>query len=462
MAIAQAVSMVAGLMTITVLTRNLGPEAYGVLGFCLAIISYFGLLTNFGMDVHGTREIARDHSLTPSVVGAALLMRCSLAIVGVIILLTGLMFFNPTEQIRSTLVILSVGLAFVATNVEFAYQGLQKMSYMAARQICAALAVMLATITFVATPEDVMAAATIPVAANTFTALVLLAHFRNYVSGIEFKIVWSRYWAFLKRSAPIALLGTLVAIQISIDIVMLGILRADHEVGLYTAVSRLFAIALIVGNLLHSVYLPVFSETGSRSEAPPPEVKVYGRIMSVLGGALCLGGTIMSGAVIEVLFGAEFRAAETSLILLLVSAGLFHFGLAYGTPLLAWQSDRAYLKILLIGAGANLALNALLIPHFGIEGAAFATLTSQFIVLLALGTIVWRAFRLSHARLLLKSTVLAYVCCLPMLGLRFVGLVSPLQTIGAGLVLVGLFLFLCGRTGVIDYALLRQLLPQRS
>ena len=62
MALAQSVSMLAGLITVMALTRGLGPEIYGVIGFAVAVASYLGLWTNFGMDSHGVREIARDKS----------------------------------------------------------------------------------------------------------------------------------------------------------------------------------------------------------------------------------------------------------------------------------------------------------------------------------------------------------------------------------------------------------------
>lgn len=451
MAAAQAVSVLTGLVTVTVLTRNLGPETYGLLGFCIAAISYFGLLTGIGIDIHGTREIAKDRSRAPAIVGAALLLRIVLAGVSLVVLMAAMKFLQPPGRTQSVMWILAAGLIFVAANVEFAYQGLQKMTCMAVRQIFAALAVAVATLLMVSGPEDLYAAAAIPIAANLVTAAALLAHFRVRVASIDFKASLSWHQGFLRRSAPLALLGVLGAIQMNIDIVMLGALRPDYEVGLYTAASRLFAIAMIAGGILHSVYLPVFSETGSGTVAPPRETVVYARTMGFLGGALLIGGTVMSGSVIDIFFGAEFRGAETSLIILLSSAGVSHFCLAYATPLLAWQSDRAYLKILTLSAAVNVLLNAVLIPLYGHEGAAFATLASHLAMFLALAVIVWRAYRLAQTGIFAKTVALAVLCSLPMSVLRIAEVaLSPYQILGGGIVLLGIFVLLCDRAGIIE------------
>ena len=52
--VAQAISMATGFVSTAWLARMLGPEAYGILGFGTAFVSYFALSVVFGTDLYGT------------------------------------------------------------------------------------------------------------------------------------------------------------------------------------------------------------------------------------------------------------------------------------------------------------------------------------------------------------------------------------------------------------------------
>lgn len=238
---------------------------------------------------------------------------------------------------------------------------------------------------------------------------------------------------------------------------MLGALRSELEVGLYAAASRLFAAAVVLATLLHGVYLPVFSESGPGTEVPPRSTAIYAQILGIVGGAIVIVGALLSGPVINLLFGEKFTTAETVLIILLLSAGLFYFAQAYGTPLLAWQSDRAYLKIIAVTAVLNLIFNAVLIPIFGMEGAAVATLASYAGFLFVLGVVVGKAYRLDHRRLFGKIIALTAVCVFPMTLLRYTGAsVSLSEIIFSGIASLVVFVWLCHKLSVFEPSELRR------
>ena len=457
MALAQSISMLAGLITVMALTRGLGPEIFGVIGFAVAVASYLGLWTNFGMDSHGVREIARDKSQAPRIAGITLTARLAMAIFAGLALLAGIGLTQPDDTMRAVLMIQAAGLIFVATNVEFVYQGLQRMTAIAWRQITAAITVAGATFVFVSEPAHVFIAAAIPITVNLLTAIVLLIHFRLRVAPIALAIPLAEHRDFIRRSAPVALMGILVTIQLNIDIIMLGVLRSEFEVGLYAAASRLFTVAVVLATLLHGIYLPVFSESGPGTEAPPRSTAIYAQILGIFGGTMVIIGALLSGPVIDLLFGVKFTTAETALVILLLSAGLFYFAQAYGTPLLAWQSDRAYLKIVALTAILNLMLNAVLIPNFGMEGAAAATLATYAVFLLVLGVVVGKAYKLNHSRLFGKIIALAVVCALPMTLLRYIGKsVSVSEIIFGGIASLVVFVWMCNRLGVFKPSELRR------
>lgn len=464
---AQAVTMATSLVTVIVLARALGPEAYGVLGFGAAVLSYFGLATNFGMDAHGVREISRDPAQADRIVGIVLFARFALAALFFVVLLLGLGFVEMSARGRAVLIIQGIGLFFVAGNLEFAFQGLQRMGPMAARQIAAGLVVVFATLVLIDDPDDLLVAAAIPVAANLITATALYLYFRagrdaghnadDDASAAPTTL--GDMAVFVRRAAPVALMGALITIHVNMDIIVLGFIRTEAEVGLYVAASRIFVLALMLANMLHSAFLPALSAAAGDEAAKLRAAGDYARVLCFLGCGIAVGGAVFAPAILALLFGEAFRDAAPALTILMLNAGLFHVAQAYGTPLLAWQSDKAYVKILGTGALANLGLNLILIPRYGIEGAAAATLVTQVLICGLLIVVAGRAFQLNHLPMAGKAALLAAACGAPLVAVLHLAAPPevPAMIVG-GAAFGAVYTTLAARLGLVDLRQLQRLL----
>ena len=104
-------------------------------------------------------------------------------------------------------------------------------------------------------------------------------------------------------------------------------------------------------------------------------------------------------ALVLSLFGAEFTAASTAL-LILIAGQLVNAVTGPCNLLLSMTGHQATTARIMAGAvGVNLALNLALIPRFGIEGAAVATMLST-LTYCSIST--WAGWRLTG----LKATFL--------------------------------------------------------
>ena len=414
LSVGQVVSMTCSLIVAVILARVLGPASYGILGFGAALLSYLGLVVNMGLDVHGVRVISHDPEQTGALVGFVLIFRVIISAALFAILLGGLDYINQPEMVKIVVLIQGCGLFFVALNLDFVFQAMQQMKVMAARQIAASLMALIAVFILITSPADLYKAAGIPAAVNMVTAVVVLIIFLNS-SGVRIEIRrgFSMARDLLKSSVPVALMAALNTIYVSLDIVILQFMRPQDEVGLYVVASRVLALAVVPAGILHSVFLPALSSVFDDDERRYGIARKYARTIILLGAAVGVGGTILAVPVIDVLFGEAFAGAGISSIILMVSAGMVYLTLAYGTPLLGWRRDRVYFKVLVGGAALNVVLNFALIPFYGIEGAAVATLITQSTVCLSLLLIVRSAFAINFSDLVLKSIGLAILCGMP-------------------------------------------------
>lgn len=405
---AQLVTMVTGAITAVVLARALGPAGYGVLGFGVAVLSYFGLLVNMGMDVHGVREIARKPAQGRRLAGMVLSTRLVFAAILFGALVLAIPHFGRTEEVHDVLFIQGIGLFAVALTVDFYYQAKQRMGIGALRQSAAAIAGAVAVVLLVRVPDDLRLAAGVPIAVHLISAVVLLGYFLT-TSGPMISEIGVKRITFLRRAAPVALMGVLMTIYINMDIVILGYMVPEAEVGLYVAASRVAMIAMVLANLIHSAFLPALSEAGGDDRAAMTAAWNHARAVGFFGGAVGGAGIVLAPAVIQILFGPAYDGAQLSLVLLMAHVLAFHLTAAFGTPLLAWQCDKPYTVILMTGAFVNIALNFVLIPPYGIAGAAAATVATQVLILFGLMMLAKRAFNLSHNGLIVRILAITAV-----------------------------------------------------
>jgi O-antigen/teichoic acid export membrane protein len=85
---------------------------------------------------------------------------------------------------------------------------------------------------------------------------------------------------------------------------------------------------------------------------------------------------LLASPLLSLLYGSSYAEGAHALQLLTVAQLLAVMGGPAGTLLNMSGHEREHLRGIAAGAIVNVALNALLIPHYGIEGAASATCIS--------------------------------------------------------------------------------------
>ena len=81
----------------------------------------------------------------------------------------------------------------------------------------------------------------------------------------------------------------------------------------------------------------------------------------------------------------------------------------FHTQMVAWRLQTAQMWIMIAGALFNVALNTVLIPGYGMAGAAIATLASSVVVLILAGIVLLRSGFELHLAPMTKAGMLAIV-----------------------------------------------------
>lgn len=184
--------------------------------------------------------------------------------------------------------------------------------------------------------------------------------------------------AMVKYASPMMFSGLMLYMLNWTDVFLLGMMATEEEVGHYNLAYRIASLAMVVIASINVVVAPrvakLFKE-GDLTEMHR-EVKKSTHIIIAFTIPLVLGIIFLSDFLLS-LFGKSFESGKEALII--ISAG-FLLNAMTGTvdQVLNMTGNQKILQnITVAGFLLNAALNIILIPQYGINGAAMASLVTN-------------------------------------------------------------------------------------
>jgi len=185
--------------------------------------------------------------------------------------------------------------------------------------------------------------------------------------------------AWLKTLLPLTLLAGMEMINNQVDVVLLGFLRTAGEVGIYRVAWQVSLPVVFTLTAVNLVVAPHFARAWQNADKQRLQrlATWSARVaasLAIPAAAVLIGfGTPLLGFV----FGREFAAGGAALTILCIGQLCNAAAGSVGTILNMTGHERDTMLGIGIAAVTNVTLNLLLIPPFGIVGAATATTVSM-------------------------------------------------------------------------------------
>lgn len=188
-----------------------------------------------------------------------------------------------------------------------------------------------------------------------------------------------------KHLPPIMLLFSLLLSQIiytNSDMTILGLVKGDYQVGLYSASVKIYNLINTMVASIAWVVMPQLS-TGFEKE----DYKEINRLLKysmnfivVLGIPAVCGIEIIAPYLIYVIAGEAYVGASLSLRIL-GAALIFSFigGWMGNMTMLPAGKESICLRSSIVSALVNIVLNLIMIPKWGLNAAAFTTVLAEII-----------------------------------------------------------------------------------
>ena len=201
------------------------------------------------------------------------------------------------------------------------------------------------------------------------------------------------YSTLLKISIPLMFAQSVQFIMAWTDKLMLGVMTTPEDVGIYHTAFKLSMFAAVALMSINSIAAPKFAEMFGKDDMEGLKKVVHQSTKMIFWTSVPLATIFFIFPEFFLgLFGEEFKIGVFAFIFLSCGRLISSFSGSVGNILQMTGNQNIYAKILLFGAILNVALNLILIPKYGINGAAIASMFSLIVWNLSMVLVVKKKF----------------------------------------------------------------------
>ncbi|MGK4566563.1 flippase [Flavobacterium sp. 3HN19-14] len=187
--------------------------------------------------------------------------------------------------------------------------------------------------------------------------------------------------ALLKTASPLMFSGLFLYLLNWTDVIILGMMVEDKQIGIYNIAYKVGSVGFLVIVSISTIITPRIAELYGEKNMTELKKLVHNstRLIAVLSVPIVVVLIFMRGYILS-FFGTEAIAGGNTLII--VSLGVLFSAMAGNVDqILNMTNNQGVLRnITIICFFINAALNLALIPQYGIEGSAFASLLTNVLL----------------------------------------------------------------------------------
>lgn len=375
--------------------RILGAASWGAFSYALGVAAFLTIFSDIGINALITKEASRNPDLKNKYIATAFWTKLTLLIILIAGVAIAFPYLTNIPEAAAIMPILIFVFAFdTLRDLGSAIsRSMEKMEIESLIGVFTNLAIVVLGILFLIfepTSKSLSYAYAIGSGTGLLAIWFVLRHqIGNFFSNFDRRLVKN----ILATAWPFGLMGLMGAINLNTDIIMIGWLRSAVEVGYYSAAQKPILLLYVIPTLLASSIFPVMA----RMAKIAPAIVVGLLEKAIAGMILCAVpitalGLLLAQPIINILFGAEYLPAVDTFRILIFTVLIVYPSALIGNAIFAFDAQKSFVWFVIASAVGNVALNFLLIPVWGIAGAAISTLLTQLIT----NFLIWRKMNSIH------------------------------------------------------------------
>ena len=378
LSVATIVAQLLGFITTPYLARVLGPGNFGKLNFAGAISGYFSIIGNFGLNILGTRELARNKDKVEYYTGNVVALKLCLSVLSFGLLLLLVVFINKPLQIKYLILLYGLALFPSALLIDWAFQGMERMEYIGVSRIFGVILNVGLVLLLIKSSEQLLLVPCFSVLTSFLSLGFLIFAFIRRFGKLRLKFDLILWKSFIRKTLPIGFALMMTQIFYYFDTVMLGFIKSEWEVGCYNAAYKIIWLMVSLLGAYYNAIFPILSVYSKKS--PNLLKKTLFRLGKLIVGVaifLALGGTILANFLMNFIYGPKYNPGIIVFQILIWVVAVNSVNSIYAWGLLAYDKQGKWLLGVTIAAVTNVILNLILIPPWGLIGASIATVLGE-------------------------------------------------------------------------------------
>ncbi len=393
------------------LARVLGTDGFGSIAFAAAFTLYFSLIVSQGLDVYAIQEVARDLGILQRRAASILGLRLVSTLVAYPALLLVSSQIGKPAQVK--VLVLLYGLSFIpsALSLQWVFQVTEHMKYVAGANVLGQMVFASLVLLSIGRPSQIFLVPVFQCAGELAGTIFFFCLYRKLFGPVRISFRAGDWTHMLRGSLPMGFSGALSLVMINFDMVLLGFMKPASEVGQYSAAYKVIAFFSSLILLYNRNLFPAVSRSRGRPDTLRQISDGTQKYCLLLSMPLALGGSILAGPLMRMIFGPEYGGGAAALAILIWIVPTASLRVLYRVTLMSHGLQRLNLWLAFCAVAVNVGLNVALIPRFGILGSAAASVTSEILLLLiSFGAVTRRVAPLPLAKHLIGPALM----CLPM------------------------------------------------
>lgn len=389
LSVLQGLNLILPLITFPYLLRVLGVEYFGLLSFSFAFITYFQILTEYGFNATGTRDVSMviDNAQKQNEIFNQIMSTKLFLVVVSFVLMMGVVFIFEIFRTYWIIYLFSFGSVFgQAIFPVWYFQGIQKMKYITYLNLVTKIIFTIALFIFIKQKSDFYLVPVFNALGFIFAGIFALFYLRkDFDIRFQFQSL-KKIKEQLNKGKYVFLSELKISLFTNTNTLILGIIAGNQAVGFFSAAEKL---ARAIGNLqtpISNTLFPYLSKEMAlnkfRTLQKIKKITVYGAILFTSIIVICF---CFADQIIKIIYGSEMDSAVIIFKILILIPLLSFLDTMYGKQiLLNLGKDNLYFRVILYATILNLSINLLLTYFYKELGTAITLIITQIVIVLGM------------------------------------------------------------------------------
>ncbi|MDD3774138.1 MAG: flippase, partial [Patescibacteria group bacterium] len=379
--ISQAISVLVGIVSVSILTRYLGPTGYGYFNTTLVFVSFLSVLGDMGVQAILARELSQnpEEKQKIKILGNVFVWRI-ISIFIMFFFIASISRFMPYAPLVKILILIEGARASIALLRGFFItlpQVKMRLDLSAWGTIILRLSYLLSVVAVFYFDLGITVLFFLMAICSLLDIIYLYFAFKRLGGVIKLQFDLKFIKAFLRESLVLGFASVLGTIHYQIDTIILSVIKPAYDVGIYGAAYNVFTNIIVVPGIFMNTIFPRYAELAHNRKSWIKFFDFSLFLLWLLALPIALFIFMFAPYIIKIVGGGQFVNSVLPLqILSFALIGAFAF-----TPFvymaIALRRQKQIIFVAAIAVIVNVALNLILIPRYTYVGAATATLVSE-------------------------------------------------------------------------------------